>query len=236
MDVRQLVIIGVGLILGWLLPIIWERVSPTQSARQFWRSLYQLTRNLVADLDSDDFIGNYGQLLKLSGAYAGRNLLALSLAIIPVLAFWVLVFTHGTSWLQEDSARYLEINPYQNAVLVVDGKPFHFSQDSHQIPFVFSADSAGSLEIQADVFELDNLTRNHAFCRSSLQCLLFLSLNFEVTALDPEKIGGYSYIVVRPSRGDDNYLWPFLSDEEFYFLIALTLASVAGFIRRSSKH
>jgi hypothetical protein len=81
-------IVGAGLVFGWLAPIIWEKVSPARTAKAFWGALAKLSHSLVVDLDSEDFLKNYGRLLKLIAGYAGRNLLALAATILPVVLFW----------------------------------------------------------------------------------------------------------------------------------------------------
>jgi hypothetical protein len=224
---------GVGLALGWLLPIVWEKVSPAKKAKSFWGSLAKLSHSLVTDLDSDDFLQNYGRLLKLIGGYAGRNLLALAVAILPVMAFWAVFLTPGAPASLSGSPAYLELRPPQAARLTAGARIHEFSEQEYRLPFDFTAAQSGRLESAQGSFEIEALYRSNALCASTSRCLLFQSLNFKTSRFVPAPGVKTASAVLRPSSGDDNYLWPYLSDAEFLFLLALSVASVAGFYRRS---
>lgn len=224
---------GVGLALGWLLPIVWEKVSPAKKAKSFWGALAKLSHSLVTDLDSDDFLQNYGRLLKLIGGYAGRNLLALAVAILPVMAFWAVFLTPGAPNARSEAPAYLELQPPQAARLTAADRVHEFSERGYRIPFDFTAARGGRLESALGSFEIDALYRSNALCASTLRCLLFQSLNFTTSRFVPPPGAKTTSVILRPSAGDDNVLWPYLSDAEFLFLLALSVASLAGFYRRS---
>jgi hypothetical protein len=226
-------IIGVGLAFGWLVPKIWEKVSPAKTAKAFWGSLAKLSHSLVTDLDSEDFMQNYGRLLKMIGAYAGRNLLALAATIGPVVLFWGIFLTPGAPATRDEAAAYLELQPPQEARLTAGQQSYAFSKAEYRIPIDFVTGRSGRLESALGSFEIETLYRSHALCASTWQCLLFQSLNFKTNRYRPAPGTKPASAVLRPSDGDRNYFWPFLSDKEFSFLLALSAASLVGFYRRS---
>ena len=231
----ELWIVGAGLAFGWLAPIIWEKVSPAKTAKAFWGALVKLSHSLVIDLDSDDFVQNYGRLLKLIAGYAGRNLLALAITVLPVVLFWGGVLTPGVPATRDEAPAYLELQPPQEARLTAGKLSYGFSKMEHRIPFDFVTGRSGRLESALGSFEIEALHRSNALCASTLHCLLFQSLNFKTSKYHPSPGTKPAYAVLRPSDGDDNYFWPFLSDQEFSFLLALSAASLVGFFRRSRR-
>lgn len=224
-----------GLAFGWLVPILWEKVSPAKTAKAFWGSLAKLSHSLVVDLDSEDFLQNYGRLLKLIAGYAGRNLLALAVTILPIVLFWGGFLTPGAPAAKDEAPAYLELQPPQEARLTAGKQSYGFSKTEYRIPFDFVTERSGRLESVMGSFDIEALYRSHALCASKLQCLLFQSLNFKTNRYTPSLGAKPAYAVLRPSDGDGNYFWPFLSDKEFYFLLALSAASLAGFFRRSRR-
>jgi hypothetical protein len=108
-----------------------------------------------------------------------------------------------------------------------------FSKKEYRVPFDFVTERNGRLESALGSFEIEALYRGHALCASTLQCLLFQSLNFKTSRYHPPPGTKPVSAVLRPSDGDDNYFWPYLSDKEFSFLLALSAASLVGFYRRS---
>lgn len=228
-------IVGAGLVFGWLAPILWEKVSPAKTARTFWGSLGKLSHSLVVDLDSEDFLKNYGCLLKLIAGYAGRNLLALAVTILPVVLFWGGVLTPGAPAAKARAPAFLELQPPQEARLTAGKLSHGFSKTEYRIPFDFVTERSGRLDSALGSFEIEALYRSHALCPTTLKCLLFQSLNFKTHRYDPPPGAKPVSAVLRPSDGDGNYFWPYLSDKEFFFLLALSAASLVGFFRRSRR-
>jgi hypothetical protein len=74
-----------------------------------------------------------------------------------------------------------------------------------------------------------------AYCASAGWCTAFSSLGFEVVESPAGKLGDDPYVVVRPSHGDINPLWPFLSDIEAAFFLAFILSTLAGLLWPSRK-
>ena len=161
-------IVAVGLALGWLLPIVWEKVSPARTAKAFWGSLAKLSHSLVTDLDSDDFLQNYGRLLKLIGGYAGRNLLALAVAILPVMAFWAVFLTPGAPASLSGSPAYLELRPPQAARLTAGARIHEFSEQEYRLPFDFTTATSGRLESEERTTGASSLFRSRAMFSTSV--------------------------------------------------------------------
>ncbi|HLS85607.1 MAG TPA: hypothetical protein VK043_04865 [Burkholderiales bacterium] len=74
-----------------------------------------------------------------------------------------------------------------------------------------------------------------ARCASPGWCTLFASLGFEVVEAAPGELGGAPYAVTRPSHGDVNPLWPFLSDLEAAFFLAFIVSTFVGLLWPSRK-
>lgn len=70
-------------------------------------------------------------------------------------------------------------------------------------------------------------TERTGYCASDGYCALFAALDFKVVRIDDAKI---DYAVARADHGDVNPLWPFLSDIEAAFFLALMLATVIGLV------
>jgi hypothetical protein len=70
-------------------------------------------------------------------------------------------------------------------------------------------------------------TERTGYCTSDGYCALFAALDFKVVRLDDAKI---DYAVARADHGDVNPLWPFLSDIEAAFFLALMLATLGGLV------
>jgi hypothetical protein len=74
-----------------------------------------------------------------------------------------------------------------------------------------------------------------AYCASPGWCMAFSSLGFNVVESTSGKLGDAPYAVVRPSHGDVNPLWPFLSDIEAAFFLAFILSTIVGLLWPSHK-
>lgn len=68
-------------------------------------------------------------------------------------------------------------------------------------------------------------TERTGYCGTDGYCALFTALDFKVVRLE-----GLDYAVARADHGDANPLWPFLSDIEAAFFLALMLTTVLGLV------
>ncbi|MBF0370652.1 MAG: hypothetical protein HQL52_14465 [Magnetococcales bacterium] len=226
-----------GLLLGWLFMVIWRKVLPTGMSRAFWSYLATASRELLTQVDADEFPRLYWNLVVRTFRYSGRNMLAVGLGVMPTL--WVLFFAMPTALERYHAqAPWLELYPSGSARLLVDGAVISPGESGEGARYRLDENQVrGVLQLDKISLNLDPLAQRYALCRTTLDCLLFMGLDFSVRDLSPSVLPeeSLSYVVVRPSHGDDNLLWPFLSDLEFLFFLSLILATMGSyFFQRKS--
>lgn len=220
--------LAVAVVLGWGFVAVWRRVVPADTSGAFWRSLLAISKALLTSDELGALLGAYKKLLAAVAAYVGRNLLGLALASLP--AALVLTFAAPPvlrAW--DGQARYVEVYSTGDAPLSLSGPIPLGPADADRLLYDLQPESKGRLLAGQTTIELSDLSQRTAFCRSTLTCLLFASLAFEVEELG-DRAAGVPYIVVRPYHSDDNPLWPFLSDRELAFFAAFSLAALVSFI------
>jgi hypothetical protein len=211
---------AVGAALGAGVASISRVVSRRFGGGEFWVALPELARDLVSQSDSDLFLRNYGRLLRLLAAYLFRNALQLGAAFAPVIATVVLL---GPSVMElyNRGATELAVHPAQNLRIEADGAVY--TTNSLGSAIVPAPDFAGSgvAAGRDGQFEVANPRRNSAWCTTEWGRLGMALLGFD-TFPATDATGS---LVLRPRRGDTNPLWPYLNDLEFFFYLAMTVAS-----------
>jgi hypothetical protein len=81
---------SIGLAGGWLFYRIWRALAPPAQAREFSRHMMQQLRGMIGSEDPNEVFRHYRALLVSLGRYAGRNLLAVLVAVVPLSVAWLL--------------------------------------------------------------------------------------------------------------------------------------------------
>jgi hypothetical protein len=80
---------------GWLFYRLWRGLLPRAHSRLFWRSFPQSLQQMLASEETREMFGHYRKLIAATGRYAGRSLLAVLLASMPVALIFLLVVWLG---------------------------------------------------------------------------------------------------------------------------------------------
>src|SRR5258708_30635869 len=81
----NLTVATLGIVMGGVAALVWQKVSARISQIDFWRSFAHLARSLFAETDDREFLKRYVQLLKLLGRYVGRNIILMGASSLPVV-------------------------------------------------------------------------------------------------------------------------------------------------------
>jgi hypothetical protein len=76
---------------GWLFYSLWRGLIPQAHSRLFWRSFPQSLQQMLASEETAEMFGHYRKLIAATGRYAGRSLLAVLIASVPVALIFLLV-------------------------------------------------------------------------------------------------------------------------------------------------
>jgi len=219
--------------LGGLFVVIWRRFAPAEQAAAFWRGLYAATRGVLGSEEVEAMWRHYKALLGLVAVYTGRNLLGIAAAIVPVALFLYFIAPMGLM-LRAEAAPYLEVVPAAAAARLEGTAAATADGDGAGEGRALLAPPAGAvaLEVGDGRVAIDDPLGRHAFCAGG-GCGLFAGLGFSVHELEAATLE--TAIVLRPSHGDINPLWPYLSDLELIFVVAFCLASFAAFFRHRGR-
>ena len=211
---------AVGVALGTGVASISQVVSRRFGGGDFWVALPELARALVSQSDGDQFLKNYGRLLRLLAAYLFRNALQLGASFAPVIATVVLL---GPSVMElyNRGATELAVYPARNLQIEAEGAVYTTNSPGSAIAPAPDFAGSGVAAGRDGLFEVANPRRNSAWCTTEWGRLGMELLGF-ATFPATDATG---YLVLRPRRGDTNPLWPYLNDLEFYFYMSLTVAS-----------
>lgn len=217
---------AVGLLLGGVVGVVWAGIVTRESNRRFFDLTLSILRTLLIDEDAP-FLSHYGKLIVNVLRYLGRQMLALLAVLLPL----TVVFLYGAPAFHEArnaSADFLFIHPAA-AASHVEQEPLP-SPKLGLIPISSLPDKRSiTLRLSGQTLVLTGQRRNHAVTRSgALSGLLLSSLGFEVT--ETSFFPHPTMILIRPTNGDINPLWPYVSDPEFWFYLAMLLGSVFGVI------
>lgn len=217
-----------GLFGGYWFYRLWRRVAPHSRARLFWQKLPNDVRTMLTCENPSDMVKHYKALLSSIFAYAGRSTLALALGLTPMAALFFAV----AAW--DPSGRLAKEAVAHPAKVVGDltetRSPWRLSRDR----LLVDRESVGEsgVHILGESLDSTMLARKHAFCRSSLNCLLFEMMLFETHRFAAERDVGHA-VVIRPVLLDSNPFWPYLNDLDFWFFIAAMAGSTgAAWLRR----
>jgi hypothetical protein len=224
-----------GIALGAAVALIWQRASARLRGDAFWREFAAFAKSLLSDEGGEQFLRRYLGLLRSLAIYLGVKSLTLALAFLPVIGVLTcLAPVASREWNRR--ARQVEVFPPQPATVEVSGATFRLDAGRPRFTPPAGLDVGATLTTGSGTFACDTLLKNHALAPSRAGRLLLASFGFAMLRPTDGHEDLPSILIVRPYRGDDNVLWPYLSDPEFTFFAALSLASVAGlFLTRAKR-
>lgn len=219
----EIVSASLGAVLGGVVVLLWNALGSRFGEDRFWPLFQQLARDLTAGAPPEKILRQYGELLKLLALYVGKMTCRVGIAILPVvLSFGLLAPVVSSRAMR--SADRLEIYPPQSAVVALGDSSLVFGADGRaELPRA-ARDAPVSIATQEFAMELPRLNGAVAVTNSTWTCLglQLLGLNAH------HRPNGPSLLMLRPDLADNNPLYPYLSDVEFWFWTGLLGASLAS--------
>lgn len=212
--------IALALPLGLAFVRLWRLCVPRGAMGGMVAELTGIAQALSQTDDVDDFLALYKRLLVNAGSYLARNLGGLVLCCLPIgLALALLAPPLLDAWDRQSA----ELAGYPAVAASA------VNQALVQRP-AERGEPGTSIDIGGVAVPLHQPYDRLAICWSIARCTLFRLLGFEVREVEQAATTEAPFIVIRPSHGDDNVLWPYLSDLEFTFWAAFMLATCGGFL------
>ena len=227
--------VAAGAALGILVATISRIVSGRLKKAEFWTALPGLIQSLASGADHREFVLVYARLVKLLAWHLAVSVLQLAAAFAPVVAV-VVVCGPGVVEGYNRRAVAIAIHPRQQAAIDAGGERFESGDAASLpglIPGAIGLHGAGKLVTNTGELDFDSLERGNAWCTSEWGRLTMSLLGFD-THLSRS---GEGFFILRPYCGDRNPVWPYLSDLEFLFYLAITLTSaLTAFCLRKTAH
>lgn len=79
----------VGVLGGWLFYRIWRRLVRHGESQTFWVNIPVRLKSMVATEDPSEMLRQYRELLTGIARYTVRNLIAVTLAALPIAVLWL---------------------------------------------------------------------------------------------------------------------------------------------------
>lgn len=221
----SLVAIIAGAILGVFAGLVCRRIVSSSSNQLFYTRIGTVLRAMLFDRDAD-FFELYKTLIGASFRYVGFQLFGLALFVSPVI---VLSLTAGQAFHAWNNSRAEWVDLYPRGEkhdLVVNGVPLQ-SEIAGKFPLTLLETKEVDLRLPGGEVTIPEPRLNHVVCADdSLSGILLASLGFEVLTVADRMFGdGPKMLILRPWAGDQNFLWPYLSDLELKFLLSMGLFS-----------
>ena len=223
MSMDELVSATVGLMLGGIVMLLWTALARWLGDERFWPLFREIASDLAAGASPEQFFRKYTQLLKLLASYVGKTTCRIGIAILPVVVAFGLLAPLVSRRAME-AAEYLTIHPPHSAVVKIGTGSFAVGRDGRiELPRE-ERDQPVSLAGPDAAVRLPRLEGAIAIANSPWTCLGLQLLGLDTLYL----ADGPSLLILRPYMGDDNPLYPYLSDLEFWFWSGLVAGSLAG--------
>lgn len=205
-----------GLSLGAAFVFLWRICMPRGATSRVMSELISIARDMTRVDEVDKFLGLYGRLFVNVGSYLIRNIAGLILASLPMVLVWTFLIPPA---LDAWGGRADAIMAYPE----LDRLAIAGTQDVQT-----EGQAAPRLALTINGIEVSTYAPpgRAAICWSQAYCTLFVLLGFDVKEAPNALVAETSFIVIRPQQGDDNFLWPYLSDLELTFLVAFMLATL----------
>jgi hypothetical protein len=214
-----------GLIGGWLFHGIWRRVLPQTRSREFWTTVPASMRGMLTSEATRDLLRHYRTLIVGGFRYAGRNVLAVLVAMTPIAAIAVLLNALDPSGRLAAS---IEVSP-ATAIAPPAQSLSRWHTDGERLLISRAALGGSSVRLAGRTLDASALSRKHALCTTTLSCLLFEMMLFRTHNVGPATHSAPSgSVVVRPVLLNSNPFWPYLNDLDVGFFIALMSGGAAA--------
>nr|CRH05128.1 Membrane protein of unknown function [Candidatus Magnetococcus massalia] len=207
--------------LGLFFAFVWRRLMGTMSFRYISQQFIHHAKPLLSlnHDDDDQFFHHYKSLIKLIFRYMGRNLLAMALGLAPFLLAMLLLFPMVRDQLNQELHQVVLYPPLEPAPI---SRVARCEEEPAKLLLPYGLGCA------------DPYT-NTAICWQESSCMWLSLLDFDLRQVAPpqgvqpdEQRAGY--LLVRPTAGDGNPLWPFLSDFEAALYALFSLMAMLGFL------
>lgn len=214
--------VAFGAIVAWTTISIFRRLVPKGTTRKYWSDIGDGIHGLFYG-DEDRFWLHYGNVIRQSAVYIGRQLFGLLLAFAPlVLAFIVL-----GPWIISKWDRDAKITVHPPTAGTVSVRSIE-AGDPPQIVLTLE----NGYEIA-----LAEKSGSQVVCQPGrIACLILLGFGFTAVSLDQASSGVADLVIIRADHNDWNPLWPYLNDPEFLFFLSLSLCSVVLLVKTSPAH
>jgi hypothetical protein len=223
----------VGLCACLLARRIAAALSQRFSNRSFWAQLASVGRALLSPENDPRFFREYLRLWPALGAFVAKTFAIMALSLAPVvLAFAGL--TELDAWRSKPAATSFAASPAQPLIVKVSGQSYALGTESHSIPVIFFQETPTAVTAQHGRLQFVAGSGKRAYASRWAERLLLASLGFSLLECDCND-SQLAVLVIRPDNEDGNLLWPYLSDWEFCFFAAASLAAIAGAIFRTSR-
>ncbi len=207
--------ITLGLVLGGAFVLLWRICVRRGATGRMVTDLTVIAKEMTTTDRADDFLGLYKRLIVGVGGYLVRNLGGLVLACLPMVLVLAFLAPPGLDAWGRRANRVATL-PQIGETVIAEAQTSRLGDE---------AESRLRLTIGATEVSLSGLHSRTAICWSPTYCTLFYLLGFEVRQTPEALVAGAPFVVIRPDHGDDNWLWPYLSDLEFAFWVALLLTT-----------
>jgi hypothetical protein len=228
----MIVAVACGLASGAVTALAWNALLARFGDATFRPALSAFVRQLAAGASDAELFRQYLELVKRLASYVGRNLAVLVLAFLP-LSLFIMAAAPPASRFWNKGADSIVVYCSQPLSASLGADTFPVESPLSAIPTPEGPSVSLDLATSEASAHLDSAERNWAFSSSGFQRLLLEMLGFDLLSFEK----GPALVIVRPSRGDGNPLWPWVNDLEFAFLGSLTGASLlvmlAGRLRAS---
>jgi hypothetical protein len=220
-SIDEIVSAVVGFVLGGLVMAVWTALGRWLREDRFWPLFRQISRDLAAGVSPERFLQQYAHLLKVLAAYLGKTTVRVGIAILPVVVSYAL-FAPIMSSRAMHSAERLEIYPPQGAVVTLGGRSLAFGTDGRAELRPGQLDAPATFVLGNCSIELPRLNGPIAVTNSPWKCLGLQLVGLK-THHQPD---GPPLFILRPDLADNNPVYPYLSDVEFWFWAGLVCASL----------
>jgi len=212
--------VALGLVVGAAFIVLWRVCVPRGATGRMARDLIDIARDMTQVDEGTALLLLYKRLIISTGGYLVRTLGGFVLACLPMVLVLTFVATPALDrWGLH--AEGLAAYPPLTLAASADGQDSRTKKDA-AILKMLSIDKAER--------PAPSPFGRTAICWSTTYCTLFGLLGFDVSEIPDALLPNAPYFVVRPDHEDTNFLWPFLSDLEFAFLLAFSLSSLTAFV------
>ncbi len=225
----MLITMTVAILSGCFFVLMWRWMLAHFGDPSFWPKLSEISRRLVNADELPELLSDYKKLVVIVTKYNLANLVGITLGLLPViLVLWLLAPMANQSWAENAGA--VEIYPNNVGVLLANGVVHSEHQKAGRTIVPIDTQSEGVLRLVGQDIPLGKLTKAYAVCVTNLDCLFYELMLFDALQVEALPTEGQDGVLIRPSRMDGNYLWPYMNDVQFTFFLVFMLSNLFTFL------